>query len=135
MIQNIGSIKILKNKISLKILLTFSLIFLGGMLNFIIFGAKGMVSFEAGFVCFMIIFLSLRFSVNQYLNGTQDQQEYSFSQKFSLGLGVSFSFYRLLSYIVLILVLIGLMSFDCFLLYSYMAGIFTSLLASFYKYY
>lgn len=94
-----------------------------------------MVSYEVGFVCFMIVFLSLFVSMSSRLKNTQGQEDYNFSQKFSMGLGVSFSLYRLLSYVILVVALIALIEFGYFALYSYMIGIFLSLLASFYRYY
>lgn len=131
MIQNIGSIKILK-KLSPRLFLTFLAIFFGGVISFIIWGVSGVVSFEVGFVCFMLVFLSLFFSMNQRLKNTQE--EFNFSQKFSLGLGVSFSLFRILSYIFLVVAMIILIETSLFCLYAYMVGIFISLLASFYRY-
>lgn len=131
MIQNIGSIKILK-KLSPRLFLTFLAIFFGGVISFIIWGVSGAVSFEVGFVCFMLVFLSLFFSINQRLKNTQE--EFNFSQKFSLGLGVSFSLFRILSYIFLVVAMIILIETSLFCLYAYMVGIFVSLLASFYRY-
>ena len=131
MIQSIGSIKILK-KLSPRLFLTFLAIFFGGVINFILWGVSGAVSYEVGFVCFMLIFLSLFYSMNRRLKNTQE--EFNFSQKFSLGLGVSFSLFRILSYIFLIVAIITLIEFSLFCLYAYMIGIFLSLLASFYRY-
>lgn len=135
MIQNIGSIKTLRKQISPKIFLTFSLLFFGGITNFFVWGIKGVASYEVGFICFMIVFLSLFASMNSRLKNTQNQEDYNFSQKFSLGLGVSFSLYRIFSYAFLVVALIGLIELGYFSLYSYMIGIFISLLASFYRYY
>lgn len=131
MIQNIGSIKILK-KLSPRLFLTFLAIFFGGVISFIIWGVSGVVSFEVGFVCFMLVFLSLFFSMNRRLKNTQE--EFNFSQKFSLGLGVSFSLFRILSYVFLVVAMIILIETSLFCLYAYMIGIFISLLASFYRY-
>ena len=124
----------MKKTISPKIFLTFSLLFFGGIINFFVWGVRGVASYEVGFVCFMIVFLSLFASMSSRLKNTH-QEDYNFSQKFSLGLGVSFSLYRIFSYVILVVALIGLIEFDWFALYSYMIGIFISLLASFYRYY
>lgn len=132
MTQNIGSIKTLK-KLSPKAFITFVVMFFGGFINFFIWGIRGVASFEVGFVCFMLVFLSLFLSMKSRLKNSQE--EFNFSQKFSLGLGVSFSLFRLLSYGVLLLALIVLIEFDYFALYSYMIGIFASLLCSFYRFY
>ena len=131
MIQSIGSIKILK-KLSPRLFLTFLAIFFGGVINFILWGVSGAVSYEVGFVCFMLIFLSLFYSMNRRLKNTQE--EFNFSQKFSLGLGVSFSLFRILSYVFLVVAMIVLIETSLFCLYAYMIGIFLSLLASFYRY-
>lgn len=131
MIQNIGSIKILK-KLSPRLFFTFLAIFFGGVISFIIWGVSGAVSFEVGFICFMLVFLSLFFSMNKKLKNTQE--EFNFSQKFSLGLGVSFSLFRILSYVFLVVAMIILIETSLFCLYAYMIGIFISLLASFYRY-
>lgn len=127
MIPNIGSIKILK-RLSPKIFFTFLAIFFGGIIHFILWGVSGAVSYEVGFVCFILVFLSLFFSMNSRLKNTQE--EFNFSQKLTLGLVVSFSLFRILSYIVLIVAIIALIEFSLFSLYAYMIGVFISLLIS-----
>lgn len=131
MIQNIGSIRILK-RISPKLFITLIAVFFGGVISFVVWGINGVVSYEAGFVCFMFVFFSLFLSMKSRLKNSQG--EFNFSQKFSLGLSVSFSFFRMLSYIFLIVAIIILIEFSLFCLYAYMIGIFLSLLSSFYRY-
>lgn len=55
------------------------------------------------------------------------ESRYSFSEKFSLGLKVSFSIFRVLSYGFLILALIVLLEQRVFEIYAYFAGILTAL--------
>lgn len=125
MIQSIGSIRIL---IKLFWVIYFLCILFGLLLSFIFFQIKGVLSYLLGFFSFSLIFFFFFLSMRKRLQG--EEIEDKFSQKFAMGLGISFSFGRIFSYIVVLTLLLCLIHFGLFFLYGYMAGIFLSLLTT-----
>lgn len=129
MIQNIKNIKILK------ISIICALFFLGLALAF---KWGGVVSYGVAFLSFACVFLSLFFALNARLKAIQpiqenkqedskDDDKIPFSQKFALGMGVSFSIFRIFSYAFLSVALIALLEYQIFEIYAYFAGIFIAL--------
>lgn len=117
-----------------------SLAIVGGILAFWLRGLAGGISYGAGLVSFVSVFLSLYITMknrikNAYpqtiLKSTQEaeevHQEMTLAQKFSMGLGVSFSFLRILSYVGLVGLLIVLLEWKIFDIYTYLVGIFLGL--------
>lgn len=93
-------------------------------------GWKWVLSYGVASCSFFCVFLSLFFSLRlKMIAPMREEREsrYSFSEKFSLGLKVSFSIFRVLSYGFLILALIVLLEQRVFEIYAYFAGILTAL--------
>lgn len=109
----------------------------GGILAFWIRGIEGGISYGAGLVSFVGVFLGLYVAMKDKMISSQmtesaqeaeeAHQEMTFVQKFSMGLGISFSFLRILSYIGLIALLIVLLEWKIFDIYTYFIGIFLGL--------
>ena len=127
-IQNTESIKILK-KINFLGVMIFFVAFFGGLISYFITSESGVLSFEVGFFSFLLIFFCLFFSMNKRL-GNESEIEDKLSHKISLGFGISFSFGRIFSYFIIFAMLVLLLHFELFMLYTYMIGIFCSLFLS-----
>lgn len=106
--------------------------FFGGIFAWIFQRVAGVLSFEVGFLSFVLVFLSLFWGMRQRLRNiskTQGntQEKPTFSSKVSLGMGISFSLLRILAYLFLIVALVMLLEFKVFSIYAYMVGIFVGL--------
>lgn len=131
MTQNIENTKILKTSF------VCGLFFCGLALAFV-FDWRGVISYGVAFLSFVCVFLSLFFALSARLKTIQPMQENEyeskendekipFSQKFALGMGVSFSFFRIFSYAFLSVALIVLLEYQIFEIYAYFMGIFIAL--------
>lgn len=131
MIQSIKNIKILKTSLVCAL-------FVLGLAFSLVFNWQGAISYGVAFLSFVCVFLSLFFALGAKLRAIQPSQEYEqrsqkddekipFSQKFALGIGVSFSFFRIFSYIFLSFALIILLEYQVFEIYPYFMGIFIAL--------
>lgn len=123
MIQNIGSIKRL-SKINFPWLIFF-ISFFCFLLSFLFFKFKGLLSFLVGFFSFSLIFFFLFLTMQNYLKGKEIEDK--FSEKIIAGMGISCSAKRVFSYIIVLILLLFLIHFDLFFLYTYIGGIFLSL--------
>lgn len=124
-IQNIGSIKTLVN---LSWIIYFFSLFFGSLLSFIFAQTEGVLSYIVGFISFSLIFFSLFLSMKKRVHG--EEIENKFSQKFTVGMSISFSFGRIIAYTIVFVFILLLIHFNLFSLYAYIAGIFFSLLAT-----
>lgn len=110
------------------------LISLGAGLAFV-FSWRGALNYGVAFLSFLSVFLSLFFTLKDKLktiepieNHDQTKDEkIPLSQKFALGMGVSFSIFRIFSYAFLSFALIVLLEYQIFEIYAYLMGIFTAL--------
>lgn len=126
MIQNIKNTKILKISI-------FFLFFSVGIT--LLFGWRGLLNYSAAFFSFMGVFLSLFSNLKKKLKTIQSlknpthskDEKIPFLEKISIGLGLSFSFLRIFSYVFLSLVLIVLLEYQVFEVYAYFVGLFVAL--------
>lgn len=126
MIQSIKNTKILK--ISLVFLFFFVCI---GLL----FGWRALLNYAIAFFSFMGVFFSLFIPLKNKFKGIQPlnnpshlkDEKISLLEKISIGMGLSFSFFRISSYVFLSFVLIVLLEYQIFEVYAYFVGIFVAL--------
>ncbi|RDU69081.1 hypothetical protein CQA62_04425 [Helicobacter cholecystus] len=105
--------------------LIFFISFFCFLLSFLFFKFKGLLSFLVGFFSFSLIFFFLFLTMQNYLKGKEIEDK--FSEKITAGMGISCSAKRVFSYIIVLILLLFLIHFDLFFLYTYIGGIFLSL--------
>lgn len=123
-----------KNTKILKISFFCVLIVLGAGVAFI-FRWRGVLNYGVAFLSFSGVFLSLFFALKDKLKNIEPIENHDItkdekiplSQKFALGMGVSFSMFRILSYAFLSFALIVLLEYQMFEIYAYFMGILIAL--------
>ncbi|ANV97689.1 hypothetical protein BBW65_02210 [Helicobacter enhydrae] len=132
MIQNTKNTKSLILRIIITLLFG---AFFGGVLSVIFGDISGILSFEIAFWSFVGVFASVFMGIKPKLqtaldsqHPNNDEEDKQINKKIAFGLSLSFSLLRLVAYVLLVLALIGLLEWQCFDLYCYMAGLFVSLI-------